>query len=151
MNAALKAQEVILTATGSRHAALFDAAVILAEGGTARPEAEAFLFAGAEALGLRANSRTRQAIRKGLERGYTPKAPKPPTTPPTWGGWQISPDATPATYYQARPLPDPIPAPLRAMIATAQRRKNGVNDDLILAALAGLAWRWQRPPEASNG
>ena len=54
---------------GNRHAALFDAAVILAEAGAGDDDARAFLMAGALALGLRDNSNTRKSITKGLARG----------------------------------------------------------------------------------
>lgn len=54
---------------GGRHAALYDAAVVLAEAGTDRATAEAFLTAGALAIGLRENGQTRRAIRQGLDKG----------------------------------------------------------------------------------
>ena len=54
---------------GGRHSALYDAAVLLAEAGADRATAEAFLTAGALAMGLSENSATRKAICQGFDKG----------------------------------------------------------------------------------
>ena len=70
-NGAAKRAAAILQAAqpGGRHAALYDAAVVLAEAGADRATAEAFLTAGALAVGLLENAGTRKAIRQGLDKG----------------------------------------------------------------------------------
>ncbi len=70
LSPAAQAVELLANAQkGNRHAALFDAARLLAQAGADAENATNFLMAGALAIGLSHNAATRRSIARGLARG----------------------------------------------------------------------------------